>query len=134
MYTTALASNSNPGQLYTEAQIRQLDPSNHVPGVNSKSLHYMLRLNEIIRFVADNNYCWIHFATGTKIIVAKTLKAVSDKLPTSGFLRVHRSHIVRKDEIHHVFKDRIVLHNGETIPLARRSKKYVNQQLADIAG
>lgn len=91
---------------------------------------YLSWQGEIIRFASDNNYCWIHFATGAKIIIAKTLKAVSHSLTDSGFVRVHRSHLVRKDQIHSFTRDHIVLHNGDAIPVARRFKKHVKNNLA----
>ena len=117
-----------------DATIKQLIPVKPVRlpqhiSVRKNSKLYRLRLEDIIRCVAESNYCWIHFGTGAKIMMAKTLKALSHTLPASGFVRVHRSHIVRKDEIHFIHKDHIVLYNGDTIPMSRRSKKYVNQQL-----
>ena len=94
---------------------------------------HLIKINDIIHCMADNNYCTIHYGKGLKILVAKTLKAVGDILPINTFLRVHNSHIVRLDTIHVVYTDRIVLDNGESIPLSRSCKKELNTRLTESA-
>ena len=50
-----------------------------------------------------------------------SLKALEGLLPTTQFIRVHRSYIVRKDKIESVDRGRIVV-NGACIPIGESYK------------
>jgi len=86
----------------------------------------LLSVNDILRCHAESNYCFIYYGEGLKVYMARTLKAMSHKLPDSGFVRVHRSHIVRRDAIQDVNTNHLVLINGEVIPISRRYKKKIS--------
>jgi DNA-binding LytR/AlgR family response regulator len=100
--------------------------------VKTNDAVHLIKVDEIIRCLADDNYCTIYYGKGLKVMVARTLKAVGDLLPANGFLRVHNSHIVRLDMIHLVYPDHIVLYNGDNIPLSRITKKDLLIRLASI--
>lgn len=100
--------------------------------VKSNRTIHLLSVNEIVRCLAESNYCFIFYGEGFKVYLAKTLKAVSHTLPGNDFIRVHRSHIVRRDLIHLVHNDHLVLMNGEVIPVSRRfKKKMVNYECVE---
>jgi two-component system LytT family response regulator len=88
----------------------------------NRTIH-LLSVNDILRCMSESNYSFIYYGEGLKVYLAKTLKAVSLKLPDSSFVRVHRSHIVRRDAIHQINADHLVLINGDVIPVSRRYKK-----------
>src|SRR5688572_1863466 len=98
--------------------------------VKTNDAVHFINVDEIIRCISDNNYCTIFYGKGLKVMVAKTLKAVSALLPLSEFLRVHNSHVVRLDTIHLVYADHIVLYTGDKIPLSRITKKELLIQLS----
>jgi len=52
--------------------------------------------DQIIRVEADNNYSII-VTKDSQMMVAKTLKSLTEKLPNSQFLRSHSKHLVNKD-------------------------------------
>ena len=58
-----------------------------------------INTNRIVHCEAESNYCNITLNDGERILVSKTLKWVSAHLPTSHFVRVHASHLVRIDQI-----------------------------------
>lgn len=53
-----------------------------------------VRLDEIERIEADRDVSHFHLRGGTVLIARESLTSVEQRLPASGFLRVHRSHIV----------------------------------------
>ena len=53
-----------------------------------------VRLDEIERIEADRDVSHFHMRGGTVLIARESLTSVEQRLPGSGFLRVHRSHIV----------------------------------------
>ena len=108
-------------------------PASKRIAVKTTDAVHLIKIDEIIHCMADNNYCTIHYGKGLKVMVAKTLKAVGDALPTTFFQRVHNSHIVRLDTIHLVYTDHLVLDNGDSIPMSRACKKDLLTRLSDSA-
>ncbi len=98
-------------------------------GVRTHDALHLLKVEEIVRCEADNNYAIIYYGNGNRLMVSKTLKAVSGLLPDSGFFRIHKSHIVRLDSIHLVYPDHIVLYNGDSVPLSRYCKADLVRRL-----
>ena len=111
--------------------LRSIEKSKRI-AVRTKDSIHLIRVDEIIRCLADNNYCTIYYGAGLRIMVAKTLKSVGDVLPTNDFVRVHHSHIVRVNAIHQVFHDHIVLCNKESIPMSRQCRKELMNRLEEI--
>lgn len=54
----------------------------------------LVPLADIVFFESDSNYCAAHLADGTRLLVRRTMKSWEDALPTSHFVRVHRSIII----------------------------------------
>jgi two-component system LytT family response regulator len=106
-----------------------MQPATRIFVKTNRTIH-LLSVNEITRCLAESNYCFIYYGEGLKVYLAKTLKAISHSLPDSTFVRVHRSHIVRRDAIQEMFADHLVLVNGEVIPVSRRYKKKIVGRVA----
>jgi two-component system LytT family response regulator len=51
-------------------------------------------IRQIIRCQADNYYTHIHLLTGKEVMVCRSLKEVEHLLKSSGFLRIHQSHLI----------------------------------------
>jgi two-component system LytT family response regulator len=54
----------------------------------------IVKVNEIIRCKADNNYTEIYLLNGKTHIISKTLKFYEDLLKEMDFVRVHKTHLV----------------------------------------
>lgn len=54
----------------------------------------IVKVNEIIRCKADDNYTEIYLINGHKFVISKTLKFYEDLLKEMDFVRVHKSHLV----------------------------------------
>lgn len=85
-------------------------------------------VSSIVRCEASNNYTFIFLENGEKILVAKTLKAYADILPTTDFLRTHQSHLVNISFIRSWLKEdggMLLLTNGSAIPVSRINRERI---------
>ena len=94
--------------------------------------HHEFSLKQIIRVEAQSSYSLFHFINRHSIIVAKTLKEYDQLLTSSGFCRVHHSHLVN---LRHVtalrgrVKKVLVMSDKSEVPVARRRLNAVRKQL-----
>jgi two-component system LytT family response regulator len=89
---------------------------------------------EQIRYVqAEDDYVMIHHKEG-KALKPQTMKFYEENLPKKNFVRIHRSYIVRVEEINKLepyTKDNhiAVLHSGEKLPVSRSGYKLLKDEL-----
>jgi len=89
---------------------------------------------EQIRYVeAQDDYVMIFHSTG-KALKQQTMKFYEDNLPKSDFLRIHRSYIVKVEEIKGIEpygKDNhvAILHSGDKLPVSRAGYKHLKEEL-----
>lgn len=94
-----------------------------LPGVNG--IQYMM-LEEIIRLQAERNYTRLYFVNGKNFLSSKTLAEYDKLLRDSGFIRVHRSHLINPIHIDGYERQGIVkLKDGCEIEVSRRKKDSV---------
>lgn len=73
-------------------------------------------LDDILFIEGLDNYLKIHLQEQKPVIVRMTMKAVQEKLPATGFVRVHRSYLVPLARIESV-RNKMILIAGEEIPI-----------------
>lgn len=89
---------------------------------------------EQIRYVeAQDDYVMIYHVAG-KALKQQTMKFFEDNLPKNDFVRVHRSYIVRVEEIKKIEpygKDNhvAVLQSGDKLPVSRSGYKQLKEEL-----
>lgn len=89
---------------------------------------------EQIRYVqAEDDYVMIYHMEG-KSLKQQTMKFYEEYLPRETFVRIHRSFIVKVDEIKKLepyTKDNYVavLHTGEKLPVSRSGYKHLKEEL-----
>lgn len=93
---------------------------------------FLVRWTDILYCKAESNYCWIHRTNGNPILVSKTLKSILAMLPSSAFVRVHQTYLVRLDAIGQVTKNHIALECGTQIPVSRSKRPELMQALKAI--
>ena len=81
---------------------------------------------------SDSNYCSIILCDGRRILVSKTLKWVSSRLPQNEFIRVHASFLVRRKSIIELTQDQIRLDCGTYIPVSRGRRKGLRSLILKI--
>lgn len=80
---------------------------------------------DIIFIEGLDNYLKIHLNGQKPVVVRLTMKAMLEKLPEKGFLRVHRSYIVSLDKIKLV-RNKIIKIAEEEIPLGSSFEEGFN--------
>ena len=88
---------------------------------DASGLH-ILKIRDIKRMQARDNYTRIIFNNNKELLVSKTLKELEAMTGKLGFIRVHKSHLVRIDLITFIGTSFIKIEGEEKLPLARRRK------------
>ena len=87
-----------------------------------------------IRYVeAEDDYVMIFHSEG-KALKQQTMKYYEDNLPKADFVRIHRSYIVKVEEIKRIEpygKDNhiAILHSGDKLPVSRAGFKHLKEEL-----
>jgi len=87
---------------------------------------------DILYCESESNYTLLYLANEPNFTVCKTLGEVEDILPSSMFLRVHRSYIVNTKKIKEIIKSDggfLVMENNAEIPVSRNKKDEVREIL-----
>lgn len=100
-------------------------PTRKKIALNSSEGITIYELETIIKCSAESNYTCLYFTNGKKTLVSKTLKDFEDLLCTSGFERIHHSHIINLNHlVSFVNKDGgyVILSDKTTLPVSQRKK------------
>jgi DNA-binding LytR/AlgR family response regulator len=83
-----------------------------------------------IRYVEGmSEYLKIHLEGQKPIITLLSMKKMEDYLPSTQFMRIHRSYIVNLQKIHEVNKNRIILDADTYLPIGDLYKDRFNEYL-----
>jgi len=87
----------------------------------------LIPYNEIMYLKASSNYTSIFLQDGSNRLVSKTLKETSSQLLNRGFIRIHKSFVVKIDGVRMVNKAtyEIELNNGVKLSVSRNKRKEV---------
>jgi two-component system, LytTR family, response regulator len=89
---------------------------------------------EQVRYIeSQDDYVMIHYTNG-KALKQQTMKFYEDNLPSSDFVRIHRSYIVKIMEIKQIEpygKDNhiAILHSGDKLPVSKTGYKHIKEEL-----
>ncbi|GBL35068.1 hypothetical protein EMGBS15_06630 [Filimonas sp.] len=75
--------------------------------------------------MASNNYTHIYLTNNEKILISKSLKDIENILPSSGFCRIHNSHLVNLKYIRKFIKgdvNLLVMNDDTELEVSRRKK------------
>lgn len=106
-------------------------------GISGLDGVHFVRLRDIVRLEAEDNYTHFILKTGNKITASKTIKAYEDTLIRLNFVRVHKKHIVNMNYMKTYIKGEggyLVLENGETIEVSRRKKASLMDSVRRLYG
>lgn len=108
---------------------RQYNVVNDYFFVKSNGVLEKVFLSEIIAIESLANYVTIH-CNEKKIIAYLTLKQINDHLPSSSFIKVHKSFIVALNKIDKIDHNEIIL-GKLTVPVGMNFKDIVIEQIID---
>jgi two-component system LytT family response regulator len=94
-------------------------------GISAMDGVHFVRLGDIVRLEAADNYTHFLLNGGTRITASRTIKAYEDTLTSFNFVRVHKKHIVNMNFMKTYIKGEggyLVMDNGDNIEVSRRKK------------
>jgi two-component system, LytTR family, response regulator len=94
-------------------------------GISAMDGVHFVRLDEIIRLEAEDNYTHFLLKSGSRITASRTIKGYEDNLSNYNFVRVHKKHIVNMNYMKTYIKGEggyLIMESGETIEVSRRKK------------
>ena len=116
------------------AQARQRTAPEQIQLVSSGRVDYVAT-DTITQFKGAGDYVEVHLEGGRTSLYNGGLSALESDLPPT-FLRVHRSHIVNTAFVSALERDasgigRLLLSNGQEVPVSRRIMPKVRSALAE---
>ncbi len=91
-----------------------------------------VKVTEIVRCEAENNYTTFYLQNGERILVCKTLKEFADLLQPHQFIRTHQSHLVNLHCVKSYLKEdggTLLLNDQTKIPISRQKRDKVKLEL-----
>lgn len=90
---------------------------------------------DLVYLQAVANYSWLNWADGRRMLMPRTLKFYSPKLPNEWFVRLHRNCVVNRCYVERLERTEtgglVHLSTGEVLPVSRRRWSAVRRQLAN---
>lgn len=83
---------------------------------------------QIVHCEASSNYCVVHFADKTKLILSRPLKEMEDLLLPFNFLRVHHSHLINLSHVKRYVKadgGYIEMTTGDQVTISRQRREMI---------
>jgi DNA-binding LytR/AlgR family response regulator len=92
-------------------------------------------VTDLVYLQAVANYSWLNWADGNRMLMPRTLKYYSPKLPAELFIRLHRNCVVNRHFVERLERTEtgglVHLATGEVLPVSRRRWSTVRRQLAN---
>ena len=94
--------------------------------LNTSTTMHVIKINEVIRCEADENYTRVIKEDGKAVLVAKTLKDFDEMLSPFGFCRIHQSHLINLSHVITFEKSVgiVILTTKERVPVSSRRKEF----------
>ncbi|MCC6412264.1 MAG: response regulator transcription factor [Saprospiraceae bacterium] len=106
-------------------------------GISGVDGVHFVRLADIVRLEAEDNYTHFLLKDGERITASRTIKAFEDTLIRLNFVRVHKRHIVNMNYMKTYIRGEggyLILENGESIEVSRRKKSAVLESVRRVYG
>ena len=96
-----------------------------------KTEHRVVRINiNDIRYIEGmSEYLKIYIDNQKPLVVLLSMKKLEERLPTSTFLRIHRSYIVNLKKIQEVNKNRVIMDADTYLPIGDLYRDAFNDYL-----
>jgi DNA-binding LytR/AlgR family response regulator len=107
----------NPARLKTEESAEHLFVKTDYKVVR-------ISLNDILYIEGMREYARIHLTNGKSLMPLIRLHSLEEQLPSSRFMRVHRSYIVNLEKISTIERSRIIFDGKVYIPISEQYKEF----------
>ncbi len=96
----------------------------------------IIACKDLVHLEASESYTTLYLADGKKMLSSKNIKVYEDKLNTTTFFRVHKSHIINVryhlKGFNRIDGNSAVMSNGKHIPIARRKVQPFLDRIAQM--
>ncbi len=106
-------------------------------GISGLDGVHFVRVRDIVRLEAEDNYTHFIMADQSRITASKTIKAYEDTLTRLNFVRVHKKHIVNMNYMKTYVKGDggyLILETGETLEVSRRKRSAIIESARRLYG
>ncbi|MBR4849684.1 MAG: response regulator transcription factor [Alistipes sp.] len=124
-------------KLQSESSVAQTDESAEPSddkdfiSVHADRKTSLVKVSNIVYLESAGEYVRMHLADGTKLVTLFRLKNMESSLPTSMFMRVHRSYIINLNYVSGYTKGRVFLEGDDYVPIGESYKEaflsYINR-------
>jgi DNA-binding LytR/AlgR family response regulator len=97
--------------------------SNSLLIINQKTSKKVL-ISDVILLEGNINYTTFYLQSGSKKVVAHSIKFFEPFLQTHGFLRIHRSYMINPNHVlsYNPEKENFIMSNGQKVFISRRKR------------
>ncbi len=97
--------------------------------VRTQNVLVRLKTKDIRYIHADGNYCYL-FTAKKKYAIKLSLTRLMDRLPNNEFLRIHKSYIVRLQDIHKIdLGSNLLILEDSNVPIGRAYRSELLESL-----
>jgi len=102
--------------------------------LNTGNEHIVVHLKDVIKCIADGNYCHFYTAKKSSYMSSHSLKYYEDLLGNKGFFRANRSTLININHIHSIYKkEAIILSTKEKITVSLRNRVKLTELIKSFA-
>jgi two-component system LytT family response regulator len=91
-----------------------------------------IKVDEIVRCEASDNYTTFYIGSGEQVLVCKTLKEFAELLQPHAFVRTHQSHLVNIHFVKSFLKEdggALLMNDMVKVPISRQNRELVKEAL-----
>lgn len=95
----------------------------------------ILEVSSIVRCMADTSYTHFFLANGQSLLICRTLKEVEQGLESSGFVRVHHSHLVNPAYIRKIVRQEggyLLMDDNAQVPITKPKRDWLLERFSTI--
>lgn len=92
-----------------------------------------ISLKNIMYFIADGNFTFLHYEPKKKLLVTEPLKKIEDKLPDLMFIRIHNSHLINLNHTKKYVRGDggyVVMDDGKSLNVSRSKKEELIRRVS----
>lgn len=96
--------------------------------IKCDSKYERINFNDVLFIESLQNYVVIN-TTEKKYITYLTLSAVEEQLPSSQFMKIHKSYLIALNKVKAIEGNEIIIQNGSKVPISRNLKDEVMNRI-----
>ncbi|MES2653279.1 MAG: LytTR family DNA-binding domain-containing protein [Bacteroidota bacterium] len=115
-------------QLKNQSKLNAAEVNNQIEddyiAIKSDKRHVLVKLNELQYLESLGNYVKI-WRDNQFLLTPRTLSSFEEQLPSTQFIRIHKSYILNKRFVNYLEGNIIILKNGSQLPVGKNYKDVI---------